>query len=150
MQILAIDPGIDNLGLALLSFNRNHFNIVKVEHDKYNRDKMIRLINSVNPDYIVIEQQSKYSKIKPEMFYLLGYIHAKGLCCRMVQPIAKSYAIGKTTYKQRKELSVEMVLKATNEMYDPNVSDAINLALKEYFRLHPDCIDKMIRLDHTE
>lgn len=144
MQILAIDPGIDNLGVALLSFDRNHFNIVKVEHGIYDRDKIIRLINSTNPDYIVIEQQSKYSKIKPEMFYLLGYVHAKGLVCRMVQPIAKTYCTGKTTYKERKELSVERALKLTNMMFDPNVSDAINLAMKEYFRIHPEFEDKMI------
>lgn len=138
MQILAIDPGIDNLGVALLVFDQNNFNIIKVEHCKFNRTKLIELVEKSKPNEILIEQQSQYSKIKTEMFYLMGYFHARGYSCKMVQPIAKTYSTGKTTYKQRKELSVEKAFVLTKSVFDPNVSDAINIVIREYLRLHPE------------
>jgi predicted glycosyltransferase len=135
MRILAIDPGIVNLGIALLAFDESFFNIEYNAHKPYRRDEIIQLVNTCKPDLVCIEQQPLHSKIKHEMFYLMGYLHGISIECKMVHPIGKSFKSIKN-YKERKAHSVNLVKQVTNQIFDPNVSDAINIALHEYQRSH--------------
>ena len=142
MYIIGIDPGRDNIGVAvidsepklyaldLVSRSNNHKEFARWFYQQY---KSYLLADTI----VVIEQQPRYSSNTNIFGFLSGFLFALGVECKQVKPWG--YNQGYTSYKDRKQASYDHVmtysernqfalLKELDVSFDQ--ADALNIALK--------------------
>lgn len=148
MNVIAIDPGIVNIGITVGRYITAtqmmiiHCNRVQYKNDKHFVEYLNQIILSNklphNLTKIVIERQPHNSSITNNMRYIQGYYTALGL--KVVMKNSITYKLHINRYKDRKNYSIDL---ATSRLKDERLfivnPEVVLNALKNDDRMHDIC-----------